>query len=130
MAEQRILVVDDDRDMLDLLAALLAGDGYTSVLCTTGDEAYRLACQHQPDLVMIDLRWGTDALAGWRLLLWLRAEPATTPIPALLYTANHDFLRSRQGALRLKRCATLEKPFHSDELYARINEALALPTST
>ena len=123
MAGQCILVVDDDRDTLDMMDMLLRHEGYQPILWSDGDSAYELIRKKQPDLVLLDLRMG-DPYAGWWTLDLLRHDPSTRRIPAVMYSANKDFLRRRATMLRAKGCDTLEKPFQPDELLAKIEEAL------
>ena len=50
-----ILVVDDDPDSLQLLALILQNDGHEVVTATNGMEAFNLACEHLPFLILLDL---------------------------------------------------------------------------
>ena len=121
MDRQRIVVVEDDRETLEMMGSLLLMEGYHPVLCAEREDAYGIVRSTQPDLVILDLMMG-DPEAGWTILLMLREDPVTADIPVIMYSADTHFLRVRQAVLRMKGCAILEKPFHVHELLIRIAE--------
>ena len=123
MAGQRIVVVDDDKETLDMMNMLLREEGYQAIPWSDGDSAYEFIQSKQPDLVLLDLRMG-DPYAGWWTLDFLRHDPSTRHIPAIMYSADKEFLRKRRRMLKAKGCDTLAKPFQLDELLAKIDAAL------
>lgn len=123
MTDQSILVVDDDQETLEMMGRLLSMEGYQPILCSDAAAAYEIARRTQPDLVILDVMMG-DPEAGWTILTRLRADPATAQIPAIMYSADAQFLRTRKGILRMNACAILEKPFHMHDLLLGIAEML------
>lgn len=73
MAQQCILVVDDDRDSAEALAVLLRVEGYRAETSYDGIEALRVAAGFQPDLVLLDI--SMPELDGFDVASKLRAEP-------------------------------------------------------
>ncbi len=101
----RILVVDDNPDIVDLLTDVLALEGY-HVHAAVGDFVLPLARAVCPDLILLDAHMpGLDGAALSRLL---RADPCTAAIPRVAVTADPD-LRAR--ATEMGTVAAVGKPF-------------------
>ena len=101
----RILVVDDNPDIVDLLTDVLALEGY-HVHAAVGDLVLPLARAVHPDLILLDAHMpGLDGVAVSRRL---RADPATAAIPRVVVTADLD-LRAR--ADEMGAVAVVGKPF-------------------
>jgi DNA-binding NarL/FixJ family response regulator len=80
----------------------------------------------QADLVLLDLRLGTDAEAGWRVLDHLTLDPSTRRLPVILWSGSHDALCGRAAALLTKHGVyLLNKPFDIGMLLGIVAEALA-----
>ncbi|MGV1004551.1 MAG: MtrAB system response regulator MtrA [Candidatus Nanopelagicales bacterium] len=113
-----ILVVDDDRDLAEMLGIVLRSEGMTASFCYTGSEAiaaYQLA---EPDLVLLDLMLpGMDGLAVCRAL---RAESG---VPIVMLTARGDTADVVEG-LQAGADDYIVKPFKPRELIARIQARL------
>lgn len=82
---RRILVVDDEPYIVDLVASLLADEGFVVDRAFDGEEAWQLASHHQPDLVISDI--SMPRLSGFDLLRRLRAERSLSLIPVILMSA-------------------------------------------
>ncbi len=126
MARGTILVVEDDPDILDMLALLLTDAGYHVDRCTDAEDAFFRAHRLHPDLVITHLWIGHNRDEGWTLLMALRGSSDTAAIPVILYSGDERTLRERRDVLRRARGLTLQKPFTVDTLTARVAEALAL----
>ncbi len=130
MANEKIVVADDDVDMLELLDTLLVAEGYRITLCSESENVYQVVRRIQPDLLLLDLRMADHPEAGWQVLLTLRGAPTTADIPVLMCSGDDEFLRVRERVMRTKRCFILVKPFELDDLLAGVEEALSsLPLS-
>ncbi|RZA33216.1 MAG: response regulator [Lysobacteraceae bacterium] len=115
-----ILIVDDDREIRELLAAYLEKNGMRASLAANGREMRSLMEQHQVDLVVLDLMLpGEDGLA---LCRDLRAGRWRT-IPILMLTAR-DEETDRVVGLEMGADDYLTKPFAVRELFARIRSLL------
>ena len=86
MTGARILVVEDNDMNLKLFRDVLGAAGYTTVEATSGGRAVELATEHEPDLVIMDVRM--PHLDGVAALALLRADDRTASIPVLAVTAQ------------------------------------------
>ncbi len=120
----KILVVDDERSITDLLEYNLQRNGYQVVVARDGRQALRLAKAEQPDLVILDLMLpGLDGLDVCRVL---RRESA---IPIIMLTARDEEVERVVG-LELGADDYVTKPFSVRELIARVKAVLRRTTHT
>jgi DNA-binding response OmpR family regulator len=82
----RILVADDDSDIVDLLRMNLAARGYEVTTAGNGEEAWASASESPPDLVVLDVMM--PKMDGLEVLAKLRAEPRTRDLPVVMLTAR------------------------------------------
>lgn len=114
---ERILVVDDDDDGRDALAALLEAHGYGVVRARDGSEALRTTERDSPSLVISDVVMpGVD---GFELVRTLRARASSADVPVILLT-GHDETTRRVEGLDLGADDFLAKPVAPAELLARV----------
>ena len=119
----RILVVDDERSITDLLVYNLQRSGYQVVVACDGRQALRLAQAERPDLVILDLMLpGLDGLDVCRAL---RREGS---IPIIMLTARDEEI-DRVVGLELGADDYVTKPFSVRELMARVKAVLRRTTS-
>ena len=90
--EGRLLLVDDDPGVLDLLNEYFAGQGYDVELASTGETALSAVRAKRPDLVLLDIRM--PGIDGVEVLRRLRQEDATLPV--VMVTANEDVTLARE----------------------------------
>ena len=114
----RVLVVDDDPALTRALAVNLRARGYEVDLAGTGQAALRLAAQHHPDVVVLDL--GLPDLDGLDVIAGLRGW---TSVPIVVLSARHTE-HDKVAALDAGADDMLTKPFGMDELLARLRAAL------
>ncbi len=81
----KVLVVDDEPDIVELLRHNLEGEGYEVIRATSGMEALNAARKHLPDLILLDLM--LPDLDGFSICEILRCQPSTAGIPIILLTA-------------------------------------------
>jgi two-component system, OmpR family, alkaline phosphatase synthesis response regulator PhoP len=121
MAKEKILIVEDDEDILELLRFNLVKEGYQVATATGGEEAIRKATMNPPDLVLLDLMLpGVDGLAVCKRL---RAHPRTTQVPIIMVTAKGEDSDVVTG-LEVGADDYLAKPFSPKVLVARIRNVL------
>jgi two-component system, OmpR family, phosphate regulon response regulator PhoB len=120
-AGDRILVVDDEPDIIALVAYHLARSGYRVSTAATGTEALQAARDEQPALVVLDLM--LPELSGFEVLERLRADRALADTPVLMLTARRDEPDRVQG-LSLGADDYLVKPFSPQELVLRVRNIL------
>ena len=116
----RILIADDYEDNRELLRLILVTAQYQVFEAGDGQECLRLAQDHLPDLIMIDL--SMPKLDGWEVFQALKANQRTSKIPCVAVTAYAEIDRKR--ALQVGFNAYLSKPFRTAELLEVVNALL------
>ena len=119
-----MLVVDDDRKLIDMLRRTLAYEGYRVVTAVDGHEALDKARRHKPDLVVLD--WMLPGMDGIEVVRVLRETNAT---PILMLTAR-DGVEDRVEGLDSGADDYLVKPFAPTELLARVRALLRRAPAT
>ncbi len=120
---QKILVVDDEQSITDLLAYNLRRNGYQPIVAHDGHQALRLAQVEQPDLVILDLM-----LPGLDGLDVCRALQRESAVPIIMLTARDEEV-DRVVGLELGADDYVTKPFSVRELMARVRAVLRRITS-
>jgi CheY-like chemotaxis protein len=127
----RITVVNDNPDFLELVREILEGDRYDTTT-VDGDEptAIDAVRASRPDLIMIDLRMGSDELHGWDIAQQVRRDPAMTHLPMLICSADLRALQELESELeQVHAVKTLVKPFPIDALTEAIDDLLRASTA-
>ena len=118
---RRLLVVDDEPNLLRAVAASLSAEGFEVATAQTVEEALVTMAQTVPDLLISDIRMpGKD---GYALVRQLRSSPRTQLIPVVLLTAK-DQTVDRIAGFRAGVDAYVTKPFEPEELLAIIDSIL------
>ena len=120
---KRVLVVDDDPSVRDLLSRYLLREGFSVLEAANGEQGIELAENEKPDVIILDVMMpGTD---GWNVLEYLKSHPMLVSIPVIMLTMVDD--RSRGYALGAMHF--LNKPVNWSSLYQIINETLGQGSS-
>jgi DNA-binding response OmpR family regulator len=91
---RRVLIVDDEADLSELLGYNLWKAGYETKVVNDGESSLRAIAEFRPDLVVLDIMM--PGLNGHQVLAKIRSNPATAPIPVIFLTAkNEEPTRSR-----------------------------------
>ena len=114
---QRVLVVEDEPDIVALVAFHLAKAGYRVSTAATGTDALQVARQEPPSLIVLDLM--LPGLSGFDVLEQLRADESTRDIAVLMLTARREEPDRIRG-LSLGADDYLTKPFSPQELVLRV----------
>jgi len=121
MVAQRILAVEDEEDILELVRYNLAREGYEVLCAPSGEKALEIARSQHPDLVVLDLLLpGLDGLEVCRLL---KRDPATQNIAVVMLTAKGEESDIVAG-LELGADDYITKPFSPRVLIARVRAVL------
>lgn len=123
MGSHRITVIDDSPEILDVLGDALRREGVEVTLLgpsVTYDEIAVTA----PDVLMVDLRLGTDHLPGWEIVRGIRSHQALLEVPVIVCSAALDQMRAYGGSAVGTRTYLLPKPFSLDDLESVMAEAL------
>lgn len=118
LLEKRILLVDDEAELVEMVRAILRAAGFENVsIARSGEEALRAVEAHAFDLFVLDVMM--PGIDGFQLLARLRALPATADVPALFLTAKDEPF-DRVNGLTLGADDYVVKPFLPQELILRI----------
>lgn len=117
----KILVVDDETNILELIKFNLEKDGHQVITATSGEEGLRLATLELPDLIILDVMLPEPD--GLEVCRRLRSDQATTTLPVLMISARGDTL-DRVVGLEMGADDYIPKPFSPRELSARVKAAL------
>jgi DNA-binding NarL/FixJ family response regulator len=118
---KRLLVVDDEPNLLRAVAACLKAEDYEVSTARSGYEALMHLAQSVPDLIISDIRM--PGMDGYKLARQLRASPRTALVPIVFLTAK-DETADRIEGFRAGIDAYLTKPFEPDELIAVVRGIL------
>ena len=121
---KRILVVDDEPDVVTYLGALLSDNGYAVSAAADGREGFAKAKSERPDLITLDITMPNES--GVRLFRKLQEDPETAQVPVVIITGiSSEFKRFIQSRRRLHPPAGyFEKPIDREEVLSRIREIL------
>ncbi len=116
----RILIVEDQEDVAQLIDIVLKNEGYTVAIARDGAQGLMLARDWKPDLILMDIMLpGVD---GGTLISRLRQEPETADLPIIAMSASRT-LRDRTDELQAD--ALLSKPFDVDALLVQVQFLLS-----
>jgi len=117
----RILIVDDEADILAVVGARLQAAGYETATAGNGLEGLSLARDWQPDLVILDLM--LPGIDGFSVCAMLKRDQRLARIPVLILTARVQ-AGDKKTSADLGADGYLTKPFKTEELLGRIAELL------
>jgi two-component system OmpR family response regulator len=118
MAEKKILVVDDEKKIVDIVKAYLEREGYKVLVAYEGKSALELAKRQSPDLIVLDLM--LPEISGWDICRTLRKD---SDIPIIMLTAR-DETTDKVVGLELGADDYITKPFDPKELVSRVKAVL------
>jgi DNA-binding response OmpR family regulator len=119
---RKILVVDDEADILHFLELVLKERGYEVVTAASGREALAEARAHSPDLMLLDIMM--PQMDGWEVLRLLRIDPATAGVPVAMISARTD-AKDRVQGLQEGALDYICKPFSLEELLVKVDGLFA-----
>lgn len=119
--KEKILIVDDEKDIVKMLSYNLKKEGYRTVDARDGEDALELVLREHPDLILLDLM--LPGIDGLEVCKQLKKEPKTSRIPIIMLTAKIQETDKIVG-LELGADDYVSKPFSPKELIARIKAVL------
>jgi len=121
MAAKKVLVVDDEIHIVYVVAIKLRNNGYEVTTAENGADAFELARQEKPDIIVTDFQM--PVMTGLQLVRKLRQCDETMNIPVIMLTAR-GFAVEDQATEDLKISECLSKPFSPKELLRSIEDVL------
>ena len=116
--QYKILIVDDDANICELLRLYLEKDGFDTVVANDGEQAVEYASKYSPDLILLDIM--LPKLDGWQVCREIRK---TSETPIIMLTAKGETFDKVLG-LELGADDYIIKPFETKELVARVKAVL------
>ncbi len=122
-AGRKVLVIDDEPGIIDIVETNLLGEGFEVVSARDGKEGLEKIRSEKPDLVVLDVMM--PEMDGWQVLKEVEKDPDTAGIPVIMLTAkaaDEDYIHGlEEGAVEY-----LTKPFFPQELVNRIKITLMI----
>ena len=117
MAGEKILIIDDQPEITDLIRFILKKQNYESVIAFNGLEGLSKARSEMPDLILLDITM--PDMSGYEVCEKLKLDPATAQIPIIMLTAR-DMGEDFEKAMEKKADWYITKPFDPKHLLKRI----------
>jgi DNA-binding response OmpR family regulator len=116
----KIIVVDDEKNVADLVSFILKKDGHTVVTAEDGPSGYEIIQTENPDLVILDVMM--PGMDGYTLCTKLGEEYETRNLPVIMLTGKGQMKDVFSMTQNVK--AYVEKPFEPDDLSDKVRQAL------
>ena len=118
----KILIADDEQDIRDLLTFTLRFAGHEVVVASNGEEAFHLAQQEKPELVLLDVRM--PRMNGYEACRLIKADPALKHIPVMFVSAWGQDSEVKLG-LEAGAAGYVIKPFEPNMIILKVAELIA-----
>jgi CheY-like chemotaxis protein len=118
---KKILLVDDEAGLAELLRDLLEMDGYSVLIAHDGEEAIEKLKEYTPDAIISDIKM--PRMNGFEMFRNIKASPATAGIPVLFITGHRD-MQVLEEARKLGVFGILEKPVDMEKIQRKLQELL------
>ena len=118
MNNRKIMIVDDDTNICELLRLYIEKEGYSTVIANDGEQAVELFNREQPNLILLDIM--LPKMDGWQVCREIRK---TSDVPIIMLTAKGEVFDKILG-LELGADDYVVKPFEAKEVVARIRAVL------
>lgn len=119
----KILIVDDDTVIVQMMTQILQEEGFTAVSALEPLRVYDAAKRERPDAIILDIMM--PYLDGWDELQLLHIDPDTSNIPVVFVTAKHGEFEALPPDRRQEFFDYLYKPFEIDDLVTMVRSAIA-----
>ncbi len=124
---KRVVCIEDEPAMIDLIRLILSRKGYTVTGATGGREGLELVQSSQPDIVLLDLMM--PDMDGWEVYQKLKAHESTREIPVIVVTAKAQSIDKVLGLHIAKVDDYITKPFGPQDLIESIEKVLSRRTA-
>jgi EAL domain-containing protein (putative c-di-GMP-specific phosphodiesterase class I)/DNA-binding response OmpR family regulator len=121
MAAEKILIVDDDEDVLLIVQTILDNAGYSAIVARNGREGVEKAIGANPDLILLDVMM--PELSGWEVCTTLKSAPETRQIPIAMLTVKSE-IRDLITGMQVGADDYITKPFTRKKLLSTVRRLL------
>lgn len=121
MTQKKILIVDDERELVDFIKMRLEANNYAVVVAFNGTEGLEQVQSEKPDLILLDVMM--PGMDGFGVLSKLGSDPETRKIPVLMLTAKGE-TNSIMLAQQFRVADYIIKPFKSEDLVKAVQKCL------
>ena len=121
MNERKILIVDDDEDILLIVQTLLTNAGYAPILARNGREGIEQAAALQPDVILLDVTM--PQMSGWEVCATLKNLPETSSIPIVMLTVKSE-IKDLITGMQVGANDYITKPFTKRHLLETVERLL------
>ncbi len=128
MTPIRVVCIEDESEMIDLVSMILSREGYEVIGAAGGLQGLQVVEDVQPGLVLLDLMM--PDLDGWEVYQRLRSNPKTMDLPIIVVTARAQSIDKILGLHIAKVDDYLTKPFAPSELLASVEKVLSKQNNT
>ncbi len=118
----KVMVVEDDDDVRNLLYTLLSSSGFDVVAIDNGKGAVEFLLEHAVDVVLLDVMM--PEMDGWETLRLIRMNEGTRHVPVIMVTVK-DSRSDKLNAIKEGATDYITKPFNNDELIAVVKKAIS-----
>ena len=121
MAE-KVLIVDDDREMVELIDLFLSNAGFITLAAFSGEEALEKTFEEKPDLILLDIMM--PKIDGWEVLRRIKNDPKVQDTPVAFITARTQNIDKMIGLSVMKAAGYITKPFSKQELLTEVRRII------
>jgi CheY-like chemotaxis protein len=123
LSKKKVLVVDDEKELVEVTRVLLESNGFEVSAAYSGEEGMKAALAQKPDVIILDVMMETTS-AGFDVARWLRGQDATRKIPIIMLTAVNQNVPWRFGTdeVWLPVDVFLDKPVSPEKLLREVKK--------
>lgn len=118
----KVLIIDDDQDIVTFLTDFLSSKGYTILTAYSGEQGLNEVYTQEPDLVLLDVVM--PGMNGYEVCRQIRVNPLTTLLPVVMMTGLHP--EERIKGIEVGADDFLTKPINQEEMFARVRSLLRI----
>lgn len=123
MIKKKILIVDDEIDLVNLVKERLQYHGYEVIYLNSGRDAVQTTIEQKPDLLILDVMMPDKH--GYDICYELKHNPETEAIPIIIFSAKKEWKKHMdEMSAYVKADDFIAKPFNSEDLITKIKNAL------